>query len=338
MKHIRSLEHVALSNAWLTMGTFDGVHRGHQEIIRKLTEGAHAENAPAVVLTFDPHPVAVLRPDKAPPILTSADERAALFGDLGVDYVVTHPFNREVAALSAQEFLSKIKKHLGFTQFWVGYDFAMGHNREGNIPRLRQLGEELGFQLDIVAPIDVGGKTISSSQIRRLIAEGEVQEVRALLGRPFRLGGPVIEGAKRGRTIGIPTANLAVDEHRAVPARGVYVCHAWVAPSPDAGTGLTRVTAVTNIGLRPTFENGPVRTSIEAHLLDFNEDVYGQVIQLDFLIRLREEQKFSGIEALVNQIKQDILRAREVVGNGVERGVERSVERGEERVETHRNS
>lgn len=324
MKHIRSLEHVALSNAWLTMGTFDGVHRGHQEIIRKLTEGAHAENAPAVVLTFDPHPVAVLRPDKAPPILTSADERAALFGDLGVDYVVTHPFNREVAALSAQEFLSKIKKHLGFTQFWVGYDFAMGHNREGNIPRLRQLGEALGFQLDIVEPIDVGGKTISSSQIRRLIAEGEVQEVHALLGRPYRLSGLVIEGAKRGRTIGIPTANLAVESQRAIPARGVYVCYA------DVGPGHTRVTAVTNIGLRPTFENEPVQTSIEAHLLDFSEDLYGQVVRLDFLTRLREEQKFSGIDALVSQIKQDILRAREIVGNGGERG--------EERVETHQNT
>ncbi len=306
MQHFDSLDHVSLNNAWLTLGTFDGVHRGHQVIIRQLTEGAHAENVPAVVLTFDPHPVAVLRPERTPLILTSPDARAALFGDLGVDYVITHPFNHEVASLSAKDFLSKIKQQLGFTQFWVGYDFAMGHNREGDIPRLRELGQELGFQLHIVEPVDFDGKTVSSSQIRKLIAEGNVQEARELLGHPYRLGGPVIEGAKRGRTIGIPTANLAVDEKRAIPARGVYVCHAWVDD--------TRVEGVINIGLRPTFENGPVKTSIEAHLLDFSGDLYGQVIQLDFLTRLREEQKFSGVDALVKQIQQDIVEAREFLG------------------------
>jgi riboflavin kinase/FMN adenylyltransferase len=306
MQHFRSLDSVSLQNTWLTMGTFDGVHRGHQAILRKLTGGAHTEGVPAVVLTFEPHPVAVLRPDKTPLTLTSPDERAALFASSGVDVVVTHPFNLEVAALSAKDFLSKVKSRLGFTHFWVGYDFAMGHNREGDIPRLHQLAQELGFQLHVVEPVVLEGKTVSSSQIRKLIAEGNVQEANDLLGYPYQVSGQVIEGAKRGRTIGIPTANLAVDNQRAIPARGVYVSYAWVNGS--------RLDAVTNIGLRPTFENGPARTLIEAHLLDFSGELYGQEIQLEFLARLREEQKFSGVEALVKQIHQDIVTARAILG------------------------
>jgi riboflavin kinase / FMN adenylyltransferase len=307
MQHVGSINTVYLQDAWLTIGTFDGVHRGHQEIIRQLTDGAHAKNVPAVVLTFDPHPVAVLRPDRAPLALTSADERAVLLGQLGVNLVITHPFTQEVATLSARDFLTRIKEHLRFTQFWVGYDFAMGRNREGTIPVLRELGEELGYQLHVVEPVDIDGKTVSSSKIRMLLTEGNVQEASVLLGRPYQLAGPVIEGAKRGRTIGIPTANLAVDEKRAIPARGVYVCRALVNGS--------RVDAVTNIGLRPTFENGPVRPSVEAHLLNFSSDLYGQVIQLEFLTRLRDEQKFSGVEALVQQIQLDIAEAKEFLGN-----------------------
>jgi len=305
MQHFRALDQVHLSDAWLTMGTFDGVHRGHQEIIRTMTAEAHARQVQAVVLTFDPHPVAVLRPEKAPLILTPAGERAALFGDLGVDVVITHPFNREVAAISAQSFLTRLKARLGFTQFWVGYDFAMGRNREGDIPTLRELGEVLDYQLHVVEPVDFAGKTVSSSQIRAMLAQGRVQEVHELLGRPYKVSGEVIAGAKRGRTIGIPTANLAVEGQRALPARGVYACRAWVNHS--------RVNAVTNIGVRPTFENGPVQTSVEAHLLDFSGDLYGQVLELEFITRLREERKFSGIEALVQQIQQDIVQAREIL-------------------------
>lgn len=305
MQHVGSLETLSVPDAWLTMGTFDGVHRGHQEIIRQLVAGAHAQNIPAILLTFDPHPVAILRPERAPKLLTSAHERAELFGQLGVDIVITHPFNHAVAAISARDFLTKLKNHLGFTQFWVGYDFAMGHNREGDIPRLRELGREMGYALHVVEPITFEGKTISSSQIRRLIAEGNVDEARDLLGRPYQLTGTVVEGAKRGRTIGIPTANLAADERRAFPARGVYACRAWVNQTP--------INAVTNIGLRPTFENGTVQASVEAHLLDFSGDLYGQELTLEFFARLRDEQKFSGIDALVAQIQQDIEAARKIL-------------------------
>lgn len=302
MQHVGALENLSVEKTWLTMGTFDGVHLGHQAIIRQLVTGAHTENALAAVLTFDPHPVAILRPEKAPPMLTSASERAALFEALGVDLVITHPFNPEVAALTAHAFMTQIKTHLGLSRFWVGYDFAMGHNREGNIPRLQELGQELGYALHVVSPITAGEKTISSSQIRKLIAEGQVTEAATLLGRPYKLAGTVVEGAKRGRTIGIPTANLTAEAGRAIPARGVYACRAWVNGHP--------VNAVTNIGLRPTFENGPVQTSIEAHLLDFSGDLYGQSLALEFIARLRDEQKFSGIEALVAQIRQDIAMAR----------------------------
>lgn len=305
MQHVGALENFSVNHTWLTMGTFDGVHRGHQKIIQQLVTGAHAENAHAAVLTFDPHPVAVLRPEKAPLLLTSASERAALLETLGVDIVITHPFNPAVAALSARDFLVYLKTHLGFTRFWVGYDFAMGHNRDGNIARLQELEHELGFTLHVVAPITSGEKTISSSQIRKLIAEGRVAEAASLLGRPYKLAGTVVEGAKRGRTIGIPTANLAADAQRACPARGVYACKAWVNGHP--------VQTVTNIGLRPTFENAPAQISVEAHLLDFSGDLYGQSLELDFVTRLRDEQKFSSIDALVTQIRQDITTARDIL-------------------------
>jgi len=302
MQHVNSLDNVQLDNSWLAIGTFDGVHLGHQAILRELITGAHAEHVPAVVLTFDPHPVAVLRPDKAPPTLTDAEERAALFEQLGVDIVITHPFNQEVAALPARTFLTRLKQRLTFTHFWVGYDFAMGHNREGNIPALHQIGEDLGYQLHVVGPVNYSGEIISSSQIRALLAEGRVQEASELLGRPYQLSGHVIEGAKRGRTIGIPTANLAIKSGRAIPHRGVYACHAHVNGKSWK--------AVANIGLRPTFENDTPSLTIEAHLLDFANDLYGQLMNLDFISRLREEQKFSGVEALIAQIQQDIKQAR----------------------------
>jgi riboflavin kinase/FMN adenylyltransferase len=258
------------------------------------------------VLTFDPHPVAVLRPDKAPLYLTSVNERAHLFEQLGVDFAITHPFDTEVAALPAKSFLTRLKKHLGFSQFWVGYDFAMGHNRDGDIPALYELEKTFDYTLHVVDPVDLQGTKVSSSQIRALLSEGRVEEAGDLLGRPYQLSGEVIEGAKRGRTIGIPTANLDIDPRRAIPGRGVYACQAMVNHS--------RVDAVTNIGVRPTFENGPVRISVETHLLDFSGDLYGQVIKLAFLARLREERKFEGVESLVAQIQTDITQAREIFG------------------------
>ncbi len=307
MQHFYTLEEVRVQNAWLTIGAFDGVHLGHQEIIHKLTAGARADGAPAVVLTFEPHPTAVLRPDKMHPTLTTPEERASLLEALGVDVVITHPFNREVAGRSARAFLHKLKAHLGFKQFWVGYDFAMGRNREGDIPALRAIGSEMDYALRTVSPQTSDGRVISSSQIRRLLAAGEVDEAAALLGRPYRLHGTVIEGAKRGRTIGIPTANLLAPPGRAVPGGGVYVCQAFINGQSWG--------AATNVGVRPTFEGADAATSIEAHLLDFAQDIYEKNIQLDFLERIRGEQHFPDVQALVTQIQADVAQVRAQITN-----------------------
>ncbi len=305
MQHHRSLDTISLPNAWLTLGSFDGVHRGHQAIIRDLVDGAHAAGLPAVVLTFDPHPVTILRPEVNLQMLTSPDERAVLFGELGVDHVITHPFNPEVAALSAEEFLGRLKARLGFTHFQVGYDFRMGRDRAGDIPRLRELGESLGYALTVVEPLTNGDAPVSSSRIRTALAEGRVEDAAAQLGRAYSVSGVVVAGAQRGRSIGIPTANVAVSAGRAIPLSGVYACRVHV--------GGQRYGAATNIGVRPTFETGAVAPTVEAHILDFDQDIYGQEVRVAFIQRLRGEQKFDGFPALVAQIHADIARTREAL-------------------------
>jgi riboflavin kinase/FMN adenylyltransferase len=305
MQHHHSLDTLSLPNSWLTIGVFDGVHCGHQQIIRDLVAGAHAAALPAVVLTFDPHPAAILRPQANLQSLTSPDERAALLGELGVDHVITHPFNRAVAALSAEDFLRQLKAHLGFTHFRVGYDFKMGRDRAGDIPRLRELGEQMGYALSVADPLTRGDAPVSSSRIRAALADGRVEEAAAQLGRRYAVSGAVVPGAQRGRSIGIPTANVAVPAGRAVPAYGIYACLVQV----DGQT----YGAATNIGVRPTFETSPVPPTVEAHLLDFDQDIYGREVRLEFAARLRGEQKFDGVAALVAQIHADIARTREVL-------------------------
>ncbi len=305
----RSLEALAIPDAWLTIGSFDGVHLGHQAIIRSMVEGAHAAGVLAIVLTFDPHPVQVLRPEIPLELLTSIEERAVIFEGLGVDLVIAHPFNHETAKLSAEAFLEQIKRSIGFTRLFVGYDFAMGRNREGDTARLAQLGVRLGYQLQIFDPVSEGGAVFSSSRIRRLVAEGDVRSAAEMLGRPFTLTGTVVAGAQRGRSIGIPTANIAVPRGRAVPRTGVYACRVTVLGQTYA--------AATNIGVRPTFEPDTVDETVEAHILDFEKDIYNEIIQVSFVERLRGEQKFSGVDALIAQIHTDIGRTREVLNETV---------------------
>jgi riboflavin kinase/FMN adenylyltransferase len=302
--HTRSLNALNLEDAWLTIGVFDGVHRGHQAILSQLAQGAAESGVPAVVLTFDPHPLAILRPGAEPAMITEAEQRASYLLDAGASHVVTHPFDEQVANWSPEAFLRAIQSHINFSTLWVGYDFAMGKGRSGDIPRLKELADEMRFELGIQDFIAVGDEVISSSRIRSLIAAGQVNKVPDLTGRMYRLGGEVITGFKRGRTIGIPTANLNIDPRRAVPKKGVYICWAAVAGQ--------RVPAVTNIGFRPTFDSPQPSLSVETHLLDFDADLYGQHLELDFVDRLRDEQKFDGIEALVNQIQADIQEARDV--------------------------
>ncbi|MBP1703068.1 MAG: ribF [Chloroflexi bacterium] len=303
MQHISSLDEIQLKDSWLTIGSFDGVHLGHQAIIQKLTEGAHAQGVPAVVLTFHPHPAVVLGKRQNDSYLTTPQERAALLGELGVDVIITQPFNPEIAAMSALDFISWAHDRLGFSQLCVGHDFALGRGRQGNVEFLGQLGRQFSYSMNIAEPVTFKGQVVSSSQIRSALIEGDMTRARVLLGRPFHLSGEVIHGDSRGRTIGIPTANLALPLDRMVPKTGVYACLASV----DG----TRWAAVTNVGIRPTFENQPATPQVEAHLLDFSQDLYSKQLELEFIDRLRDEQRFPNIPALVEQIQRDIIRGRE---------------------------
>jgi riboflavin kinase/FMN adenylyltransferase len=281
------------------------VHRGHQYIIRQMVAAAHAAGELAVALTFYPHPSVVLGRQKPPFYLNTPEEKAALLGDLGVDVVVTHPFNEQVRLIRAHEFVDLLCRHLRMSHLWIGHDFAMGYQREGNVARLGELAAEKGYTLHVIdEPIEWRGEVISSSRVRRALAEGDVVEAAGCLGRPFRLSGRVVEGAHRGKQLGIPTANLAVWEERAIPANGVYACWAWL--------GQDRYQSAVNVGVRPTVDATSKQT-VEAHLLDFDGDLYGQTLALDFIARLRDERRFDGIEALLAQIRRDIEQAREIL-------------------------
>jgi riboflavin kinase/FMN adenylyltransferase len=300
-----SLDHTAVDGAWLTIGSYDGVHRGHQEIIRRLVAEAHVNAAPAVVLTFFPHPSIVLRGTNGPFYLTSPEERAVLLGNLGVDIVIIQQFDRQLANTSARDFVIRLKDRLGMRRLFVGHDFTLGRNREGNIAALAQLGKELDYQVVTQPPVLLDRQVISSSQIRAALSAGNVTTAHRLLGRPYRISGKIIPGDGRGRTIGIPTANLEIWKEQLLPATGVYVCRAVVNEKTYG--------AATNIGVRPTFDGATHIQHVESHLLDFDGDLYGQQLQLDFIGRLRGEQKFPSVQTLIAQIRSDISEARQIL-------------------------
>jgi riboflavin kinase / FMN adenylyltransferase len=305
MQHLWLLEEVNLSASWLTIGSFDGVHLGHREIIRRLTVGARSEGVPAVVLTFFPHPAVVLGKRNGPFYLSTPEEKAVILGGLGVDYVITHPFNPEIASMTAREFIARLDTHLSMQRLIVGHDFALGRGRQGDVPTLTQLGDEFGYYLEAIPPLIRDQKAVSSSRIREFLVEGNVSQANLLLGRPYKISGVVKPGDGRGRTVGIPTANLAVWENLIIPATGVYVCRAEVAGKI--------FDSVTNIGVRPTFKTEQTSASIEAHLLDFDGDLYDTTIGLTFIQRLRGEKRFSGVKELVQQIHRDIDQARRIL-------------------------
>ena len=305
MQHFHSFDGVHLDGVWLTIGSFDGVHRGHQEIINKLTSDAHRNGALAVVLTFHPHPATIIRGRDFAFYLTTPEDKAQLIRNLGVDIVITHPFDREIAATPAQEFMSTLHHHLGMRHLQIGYDFALGRNREGNPGRLAEIGKQLGYSVEKINPFKLDGHTVSSSRIRFLLGAGLVTEAASLLNRNYSVRGTVIQGDQRGRTIGFPTANLDIWKMRAIPAAGVYVCKARV-------KGI-EFDALTNIGVRPTFESGPVPPRVEAHLLEFHDDLYGESIDLEFIERLRGEKRFRSVDKLIAQIQLDISAARQIL-------------------------
>ncbi|GAB4531151.1 MAG: bifunctional riboflavin kinase/FAD synthetase [Anaerolineales bacterium] len=274
-------------------------------IVRHLVDGAHQAGLPAVVLTFHPHPMAVLRGLEAPFYLSTPEERAALLGALGVDVVVTQPFTPALAAEPGEVFLRRIKRHTGFSRLWVGYDFAMGQHRDTDIARLRVLQETYAYSLEVPAAVTFEGQVLSSSLIRTWLSQGDVESAARALGRPYSLRGPVVQGDGRGRTIGIPTANVAAPQERLTPQRGVYACRVLT------GSGIYR--AATNIGVRPTFDGAHPQQTVETHLLDFQGNLYGQEIEVQFLKRLRGERRFASVHNLVEQIRQDLSLVREVV-------------------------
>jgi riboflavin kinase/FMN adenylyltransferase len=306
MQSVTSLEALRLAQpACLTIGAFDGVHRGHQALLSRLVAHARACGRASVVVTFFPHPSVVLRGRRPSFYLSTPEEKGEYLATLGIDALVTHPFDHEVAAIRAADFVAALVRHARLVELWCGADFALGHNREGNVDFLRAAGARHGFTVEVQPPVLVDGEVISSTRIRQTLRDGAVEQAARLLGRPFRVAGQVVEGAKRGRQLGIPTANLAIWDERATPAVGVYACRAhhgaWHGP------------AVVNIGFRPTFEGGEARPVVEAHLLDFSGNLYGETLSLDFIARLRPETKFPGVDALLAQIRSDIEQARGIL-------------------------
>lgn len=304
MQHIRDLTDLQLDRCDLTIGSFDGVHVGHQALVEKMVAHARLNQNPAVVLTFFPHPSVILRGRKPAFYITKPEEKADLLGELGVEYVITQEFNVGLSKVTAAEFVDRLLGRLNFKDLWIGEDFALGHNREGNRNFLAERAAVRGFQLHIVAPVFVNGEVVSSTRVREALRSGDVGRVETYLKRPFILPGRVVPGAGRGKGLGIPTANLEIWRARAYPRSGVYACFARIDGSER------RWKTVTNIGIRPTFESNQSEAVVEAHLLGFEGDLYGKEMELEFVKRLRDERKFENAEALLARISRDIERAR----------------------------
>jgi riboflavin kinase/FMN adenylyltransferase len=232
-------------------------------------------------------------------------ERAELLDELGADIVVTHPFTHEISQSTAREYISYLMDHLGFRQLWVGYDFALGKGREGNVAYLKMLGQELGYQVHVVEPVISNGIAISSSQIRNLITEGNIDKANRLLGRPYRVVGEVVHGDRRGKGIGIPTANLETGNEKLIPGAGVYACRVQISDKFWP--------AAVNVGTRPTFVSSDHRSHVEAHILDYSTDLYTQIIAVEFVARLRGEQRFESVEDLIHQVHDDIEQTRKII-------------------------
>jgi riboflavin kinase / FMN adenylyltransferase len=292
----------------LCIGVFDGVHGGHRMIIGRMLEEARERGLTGGVITFHPHPVTVIRPDQPFSYLDSLERRVELLHELDIEFVSVLTFTSELQVVSAADFTRMLVEEAGMRLLVVGENFRLGRGAEGDVPALTEIGREQGFEV-VAVPLlasDAGGKGISSSRIREALAEGSMEEVAALLGRPFALRGPVLQGDARGRQLGFPTMNVGVSADRALPPNGVYVTRAQL---PDVeGSGGGAYHAVTNIGTRPTFDG--TRRHVETHVLDYSGDLYGRVVTIELLRHLRAERKFEGLEALVEQIRADVDATR----------------------------
>ena len=287
-------------DTFLTVGVFDGVHRGHQSLIARLKAEAAKRGLSAGVFTFRNHPLTVLQPEVKLGYITSPETRRELLRSQGLDMVTMIEFTPEVSRIPAREFVSTLRERLRMKGLVVGPDFALGRDREGNVETLRKLGEEMGFEVVELAAETENDETISSSAVRAAIMKGDVERANGLLGRPFTLEGEVVEGDRRGATLGFSTANLKPDPERIVPGNGIYAT--WT-----LAEGMRHPSA-TSIGVRPTFDAG--ERTIETHVIDFSGNLYGKQIALQFVKRLRDEIRFASVEELKTQMTKDIEQAR----------------------------
>jgi riboflavin kinase/FMN adenylyltransferase len=308
MPSILFSDQTSWQGAFVSVGSFDGVHRGHRRLLEQMVQSAREDQSPAVAVTFFPHPRAVLPRDlDAPPFryLTTLPDRVALLESIGLDAVLTQPFDAGFAATPAAGFLELLRSRLGMRSLWCGPGFSFGRNREGSVSYLTEHTLELGFQTYILPPLFEGGEPVSSTRIRTMLAEGDAAGAARMLGRPYSLRGEVVHGAQRGRSIGYPTANLSPRPEILIPGYGIYATIATV--------GGGRYPSVTSIGIRPTFADTHPAVTVETYLLDYSGDLYGQELQLAFHARLREEIRFGSVDALRDQIRKDVEQARSIL-------------------------
>ncbi len=289
----------------VTLGVFDGVHLGHQYLVKRLREAASRRGLTPVVVTLANHPLTVLRPEVCVVLLTSLSERLELLRASGAAKVLPITFTREISLLSAEQFIRTLVDCLGLRHLLVGPDFALGHNREGTIPVLQQMGTRLGYTVEVIEPFYRNGLAVRSTTVRQAVADGDVGRAALLLGRPFALDGPVVEGEQRGGgLLGFPTANLGLGPLQALPADGIYA--AWVTVDNAC------YPAAASVGIKPTFhETGP--RVVEAFVLDFEGNLYGKHVRLEFIERLRGQERFASVDALIAQMHRDVAAARQAL-------------------------
>lgn len=305
MHHYRSLEHVQITAPTvLTIGKFNGMHLGHQQLLAQVVAQARQIGGTSAALTFDPHPTLVLQPQIERVYLAPVAERLQLMNASGIDHLIVLTYDDILRQQTAEQFMRAVCERMNLKELWVGPEFRLGYKAQGTVEVLQQIGQQLGYTVHPIQKLEVKGAPVSASRIRQLLQAGHVEDIPPLLGRSFALVGEVVRGDQRGRTIGFPTANLAVGPQHLLPADGVYACRVAL---PDG----SEHPAVTNVGVRPTF--GMLSHTVEAHLLDWSGDLYDQIIRIAFVRRIRGEQKFSGIDALKAQIMRDVAHARELL-------------------------
>ena len=289
---------------FLAIGVFDGVHLGHQAVISTATSHARSADGTPLVVTFDPHPVKVLRPYNAPHLLTATQHKIALIRDLGVEHLLVINFDKKFAATSPEKFVEELRAHSRpLREICVGHEWSFGKDRSGNLDLLKRLGAQFDFNVVGIAPVMVGGEVVSSTAIRQAVEKGDFPKAAEMLGREYTILGTVTRGDNLGKKIGFPTANLSAHSEQ-FPPNGVYLAEAWI--------GGVSYHGVINLGYRPTVSSGKSERVLEIHLLDFKHDIYGEDVEVRFVSYLRPERKFDSLEALVQQIQLDVRRAHEL--------------------------